>query len=257
MVQVLFTLHYYIHLIDLRLQKQLVMKLNHFYGSEAVELWKDENIELHLEDFTHALPPNRDEQKWNLLICNPPYVRHHHLSSTEKPLLQSLGKQATGIKLSMQAGLYGYFLLISHSWLMDGGLAVWLIPSEFMDVNYGKKIREYLLTKVSLLSIHRFAPDSVQFDDALVSSAIVCFKKTHPVADQTIDFTYGGTLLKPHVLKKINLNTLTNANKWNKIFLEENSVDQITDQYDTISSAKALNKVNFDVAGHKKMKQCI
>ena len=55
--------------------------------------------------------------------------------------------------------------------MADDGLAAWLIPSEFMDVNYGRAIKEYLLNQVTLLRIHRFDPSDVQFNDALVSSA--------------------------------------------------------------------------------------
>jgi hypothetical protein len=42
-----------------------------------------------------------------------------------------------------------------------------LIPSEFMDVNYGAAVKRYLLNKVTLLHIHRFDPHDVQFGDAL------------------------------------------------------------------------------------------
>jgi hypothetical protein len=120
-----------------------------------------------------------------------------------------------------------------------------------MDVNYGKKIREYLLTKVSLLRLHRFAPDSVQFDDALVSSAIICFKKTRPVADQTLDFTYGGTLLKPQVSQRINLHALTSANKWNKVFLEKCSANQIVAQDNAVASVKTLSEIHSNVAVYR------
>jgi hypothetical protein len=45
-----------------------------------------------------------------------------------------------------------------------------------MDVNYGKAVKHYLLSRVTLLHIHRFDPNGVQFADALVSSAVVWFR---------------------------------------------------------------------------------
>ena len=69
--------------------------------------------------------------------------------------------------MSGLAGLYCYFLLIAHAWLAENGLAAWLIPSKFMDVNYGDEVKRYLTERVSLLQIHRFCPSDVQFDDAL------------------------------------------------------------------------------------------
>jgi hypothetical protein len=97
-----------------------------------------------------------------------------------KEQLRYLSRRVTGIDLNGLTGLYGYFLLISHMWMEEGGIAGWLIPSEFMDVNYGNQIKQYLLDKVKLIHIHRFDPDEVQFNDALVSSTVVWLKKIKP-----------------------------------------------------------------------------
>ncbi len=64
-------------------------------------------------------------------------------------------------------------------------------------MNYGQKIKEYLLTKVTLLHIHCFDPKDMQFQDALVSSSIVWFKKSLPPDNHTILLTKGGTLTIP------------------------------------------------------------
>ena len=39
-------------------------------------------LDMRLEDFTQAEPPP-DFDRFNLLICNPPYVRHHHIGTGE------------------------------------------------------------------------------------------------------------------------------------------------------------------------------
>ena len=150
------------------------------------------------------------------IICNPPYVRHHHILKDEKQRLQKLGEQITGIKLSQQVGLYCHFLYLSHSWMAKNGVAGWLIPSEFMDVNYGKEIKEYLLRNVTLLRIHRFKSEDVQFADALVSSAVVWFINKTPDPNYNVEFTYGGTLSKPQDSALISTNILRDATKWTK-----------------------------------------
>ena len=76
--------------------------------------------------------------------------------------------------------------------MANGGLAGWLLPSEFMDVNYGVCVKRYLLDKVMLRHIHRFDPNEVQFGDALVSSALVWFSKEKTPRDHAVRFTYGG-----------------------------------------------------------------
>jgi hypothetical protein len=98
--------------------------------------------------------------------------------------------------------------------MAEDGLAGWLIPSEFMDVKYGRQVKEFLLNRVTLLHIHRFDPADVQFDDALVSSAVVWFRKASPPAGHEIEFTYGGTLISPKISRVISAEVLRNSDKW-------------------------------------------
>ena len=185
------------------------------YANETVKLWDDTKLDLRIVDFTKSNPPCSEQDKANFLICNPPYSRHHHLSSDAKLRLQKLVNQVTGIKISQLSGLYCYFMLISHSWLADDGLACWLVPSEFMDVNYGRQLKEYLTTCVSLVRVHRFSPKELQFEDALVSSSVVWFRKAKPSTDCKVAFTSGGTIQKPEQRRILSINVLRDMKKWN------------------------------------------
>jgi adenine-specific DNA-methyltransferase len=186
------------------------------YGNDAAAFWIHTPLKLYLDDFTNAVAPKLDAERANLLICNPPYVRHHHIEFSEKLLLLDRAQAVTGLRLNGLAGLYAYFLFLSHAWMADNGLAGWLIPSEFMDVNYGKQIKEYLLSKVTLLRIHRFDPKDVQFNDALVSSAVVWFRKTPPPVQHQVEFSYGGTLADPAVSRNIPASILQRTAKWTR-----------------------------------------
>lgn len=182
------------------------------FEKPASQLWQAAGLNIKLADFTRAEPT----RKYNLIICNPPYSRHHHLSGDEKSRLQYQTNQASNMRISGLAGLYGHFLGLSHIWMADGGVAGWLIPSEFMDVNYGKAIKHYLLNQVTLLYIHRFDPNDVQFADALVSSAVVWFRKSPPLSDQSVTFSFGGTLLKPLTARSIPAKVLAHESKWSR-----------------------------------------
>jgi len=46
------------------------------------------------------------------------------------------------IQVSGLSGLYIYYILLSHNLLKEGGIATWLIPSEFLYTNYGKAFQE-------------------------------------------------------------------------------------------------------------------
>ncbi len=108
--------------------------------------------------------------------------------------------------------------------MADNGLAGWLIPSGFMDVNYGRQIKDYLLNCVTLLRIHRFYPHDVQFEDALVSSAVVWFKKALPPANHVVEFSYGGSLTNPNVKELISVDVLQQNAKWTKFGLVCSSI---------------------------------
>ncbi|MBX7208553.1 MAG: Eco57I restriction-modification methylase domain-containing protein [Verrucomicrobiaceae bacterium] len=185
------------------------------YGDEAVRLWKGTLLALHQRDFL-TTPPPAEHERFNLLISNPPYIRHHHIDAERKPELQHMAALRAGLKLSGLSGLYCYFMAAAHTWMREGGIGVWLIPSEFMDVNYGAELKRYLLRDVTLLRIHRFDPDEVQFEDALVSSAIVILKKEHPSPQHSVEFTFGGTLTEPRVRKSLPAAQLAGEQKWTR-----------------------------------------
>lgn len=193
-------------------------EVDRHYGEPARELWAGSGLDIELADFTQTKPP-RDG--YNLVICNPPYVRHQHMDANEKRRLQVESKEAAGVKLSGLAGLYCHFLVLSHRWMSADAVAGWLIPSEFMDVNYGRELKRYLLEEVTLLRIHRFDPNDVQFDDALVSSAVVWFKKTKPPVGHVVEFSYGGTHAAPVISRQISSVELANEAKWTRFPRQE------------------------------------
>jgi len=197
---------------DKRIIEALGFEIDQHYGNPAASLWADSDLTIKFSDFTQANPLSR----FNLVICNPPYVRHHHLQFDDKKFLQQRVQQVSGINMNGLAGLYCYFLGLSYGWMADGGIAGWLVPSEFMAVNYGETVKKFLLDRVTLLHIHRFDPNDVQFSDALVSSAIVWFRRESPPKNHTVLFTYGGTLLKPKLSRKVLSLDLAHEMKWTR-----------------------------------------
>src|SRR6266516_4549346 len=76
--------------------------------------------------------------------------------------------------------------------------------------------KNYLLERVTLLHIHRFDPNDVQFADALVSSAVVWFRNTPPPVEHKVLFTMGGTLLEPKISRSISARELALESKWSR-----------------------------------------
>jgi predicted RNA methylase len=195
-----------------QIEKALGFEIDPHYGEPAISLWYEHKLSIVLGDYTRAKP----KPDYNLIICNPPYVRHHYITGEDKAKLHQSVLSASGIDLSGLSGLYCYFMGLSHAWMAPGAIAGWLIPSEFMDVNYGKAIKQYLLKKVTLLHLHRFDPRDGQFADALVSSAIVWIKNESPPADHRVQFTFGGNLLRPLKSSVVSSEDLAAEPKWSR-----------------------------------------
>jgi adenine-specific DNA-methyltransferase len=196
-------------------------EVDEHYEAPARALWAETPLRMQRADFTMARPPADERERSNLLICNPPYVRHHHLVNDEKVRLQEITKAAFGMRIDGLAGLYCYFLALAHFWMRAGAVAGWLIPSEFMNVNYGRAVKHYLLNNVTLLHIHRFDPNDVQFADALVSSAVVFLRNAPPPEGHMVEFSYGGTLSAPVLSKRVAADELRREPKWTRFPVAE------------------------------------
>ncbi len=188
------------------------IELDPLFAKMATSLWHETGLSIANADFTTQCSPQN--AKYNLLVSNPPYVRHHHMTAEYKAALKMRVLQRVGIRTSGLAGLYTSFLLLCDSWLAPGALSIWLIPSEFMDVNYGEAVRDYLTSKVELLRIHRFCPSDVQFSDALVSSAVVVFRKNPPRSDSVVQMSFGGLLLAARDSADVPVRALRESKKW-------------------------------------------
>lgn len=197
-----------------RIRSAIGVEIDPAFAEAAHNLWAPSGLEVVRGDFTHIVGCDSQPLPPNVIFANPPYVRHHHIDRESKQRLKQLVTRLTGVEVNGLAGLYVYFLLLATAWMEKDGIAAWLIPSEFMDVKYGASIKSFLSDKVTLLRAHRFDPDEAQFDDALVSSVIVVFRKTRPAADHAAMLTFGGTLTKPHASELIPLERLRQSRKW-------------------------------------------
>ena len=184
------------------------------YGLFANTLWAADGLHYVNDDFIVFAEDVRNHGRFNLLCTNPPYVRHHHLRPDYKTRLQSLIATRLHLQPSGLSGLYVYFVLMADALLAEGAVASWLLPAELLYVNYGKVLRDYLTTRVTLLSIHHFNPDEVQFDDALVSSCIVTYRKASPSGEATCEMTYGGSYLDAREKQSLTFDHLHSLNKW-------------------------------------------
>lgn len=197
-----------------RIKSAVGVELDPAFCEAARDLWSDTALELVHGDFSVVVASESRPPSPDFILANPPYIRHHHIDRQDKERLQRLAYMMTGVEVNGLAGLYVYFLLLATAWMEDGGYAAWLIPSEFMDVNYGVALKRYLTDRVTLIRAHRFDPHDVQFGDALVSSVVLVFRKNPPPQGHEVEFTFGGTMHEPHASDRISIEGLRESRKW-------------------------------------------
>ena len=180
----------------------------------ADELWSSENVSVVHADFFDIASSIGE---FDLLVTNPPYSRHHHLFAEDKARYGTVAEKLSGHHLSQLAGLHAYFILAGTSLLRSGGIASWLIPSELFSVNYGRAIRDYITSNVTIERIHFFDNDDLQFDDALVSSCVLVLRKK-PTEKHDRALITSGDFDTPSRSEKVSISELAAIDKWQHFF---------------------------------------
>lgn len=178
------------------------------------EIYADMDVEVKLEDFTLAEPPRSEGEKFDLLICNPPYTRHHHIPTERKKEMQAVVEWRCGRKISGLAGMHAWFLVLGAQWLKPDGIAAWLVPGECCKVGYAEEIRRFLVEDVQLLYVECFDPRHVQFYDALVSSMIVVFANRRPRGNERVQFVVHDTETGGRRVGFTDIDALRRGNVW-------------------------------------------
>lgn len=172
------------------------------------------------------------DERPNLVITNPPYVRSQSLDNELVEIWREAIRRNLGIRVDRRSDLFSYFVLSSHSWIEDGGLGAWLLPSEFMFTNYGSALRKYLAEHVTLLRVHLYDGPSV-FSNARVSSCAVFYLKRPPVKDSLAIFSAGGSIDKSNQSRSVLLSSLSSAKKWHRI-ADDGVLPDASMVYDTL-----------------------
>ena len=126
-----------------------------------------------LRDYRELRPPQIDGP--TLYLGNPPYVRHHQIEPAWK---QWLARQAGELDVAASglAGLHAHFFLATALAARPGDLGAFVTSAEWLDVNYGRMVRELLLDGLGGVAVHVLDPTIEVFPDATTTAAITCFR---------------------------------------------------------------------------------
>lgn len=124
-------------------------------------------------DFRHVLIPPFEGR--TLYIGNPPYVRHHELDSNSKSWLSAQAKML-GFKASQLAGLHVHFFLATALKAQKEDFGAFITSAEWLDVNYGKLVRQLFLDHLGGEGMTIIEPTSRTFSDATTTAVITQFQ---------------------------------------------------------------------------------
>jgi adenine-specific DNA-methyltransferase len=110
-----------------------------------------------------------------LFLGNPPYVRHHLIEPKWKSWLSKNAREL-GLEASQLAGLHVHFFLATVLAARNGDYGALITAAEWLDVNYGKLVRELFLGRLGGQGIVVIEPTAAAFPDAATTAAITFFK---------------------------------------------------------------------------------
>lgn len=110
-----------------------------------------------------------------LFLGNPPYVRHHLIDPQWKTWLMNEGRRR-GLHPSSLAGLHVHFFLATAKMARPGDFACFVTSAEWLDVNYGRMVRELLLNGLGGERLVVIEPTAEPFPDAQTTAAIACLQ---------------------------------------------------------------------------------
>lgn len=149
--------------------------------SKAEELFRGRrNVNLKRADYIF----NDWDRIYDGIICNPPYFKFHDFDS--KPALNEI-EARTSFKLNGFTNLYALFILKSLTQLNPNGRAAYIVPSEFLNSDYGKLVKSHLISNRSLRHVIVVDFEENVFEDALTTSSILLFANDEH--DEFVRFT--------------------------------------------------------------------
>ena len=137
------------------------------------------------------------QNKYDGIICNPPYFKFHDYNN--KALLKTV-EEKLRCPLTGYTNLYTLFLLKSLYQLKENGRCAYLVPSEFLNSNYGEIVKSYLLQTGMLRHIIVFDFAENVFDDVITTACIVLC--ANDKQSKIVKFSYVRTLSDLHKISQ-------------------------------------------------------
>ena len=129
------------------------------------------NVDVLLADFLL----DETVSEFDAVLMNPPYLRHHDINY-DFDIFARVARTA-GVEISRLSNAYLLFTIKAVLSLAPGGRAAIIIPAEWMNANFGKAMKTFLLKRALLREIFYFSGCSEVFEDALTTASVLLIER--------------------------------------------------------------------------------
>ena len=157
---------------------------------------KDDALTLVKKNFLAYEPVSN----YDFVVCNPPYIKFHGF---DRNMVDKIASEA-GLQLTKLTNIYTLFLVHSTGFLKDGGLAVFITPSEFLYTGYGVCVKRFLLDNYTVEAFALVALQEKIFEGAMTTAVITILRKEEPDIDHKVRFA----VIPPEAIRHLTLESL-------------------------------------------------
>ncbi|CAK8719408.1 site-specific DNA-methyltransferase (adenine-specific) [Candidatus Electronema halotolerans] len=182
-----------------------------------------DNRKTNLKIFNSNYLEANHNNKYDAVICNPPYLRFQNFLNRHN-ILPIIEKQV-GEKIAGYSNISSIFLVKALSELNENGNLAFIMPFEFFNTGYGREIKKILTKNYLLKQIVIFYNEKEIFPDATTTVCVLLCKKDKKrnaikiTKIESIDNLYQIADIDDYYHKKIGLSDLPPDKKWTPILM--------------------------------------
>lgn len=176
------------------------------------------------EDFYTIYENIIRDEKFNIIVGNPPYIRYQYLTEEQRNE-QSIILKNNGMKSNKLINAWVSFVVASVQMLNRNGKLGLVIPAELMQVAYAEELRRFLMIQFQRMTIVTFR--ELVFPNVEQEVVILLGEKDENHNDEhklrIVQYDNVNQLINDNSLEDIPFNNVEiNDSKWTRYFLNRN-----------------------------------
>lgn len=171
------------------------------------------NVRLINDDYMY----NEWDNKYDGIVCNPPYLKFHDYMNAE---IVNEVEFYSGVRFRKTSNLYTMFLVKSIMQMAEGGRASYIVPTEFLNSDYGIIVKKFLIESKVLRYIFVVDFNCMAFAKTLTTSTILLLHN-----DENIDTVAMISISNPNELTEYQTEINTTTYSSNMLCFKHKDLD--------------------------------